>query len=87
MPDAHLVLINVSEKSTIEREGRTIHIMPAWKWLLRPQEGTRGASVNVLESRPHPTCHNTAPWIEDISRLSFGLGISGLNPIRFSRLT
>jgi predicted AAA+ superfamily ATPase len=35
MSDAHLVLINVSEESTIEREGCTIHIMPAWKWLLR----------------------------------------------------
>lgn len=36
MPDAPLVLINVSEESTIERQGCTIRIMPAWKWLLRP---------------------------------------------------
>ena len=35
MPDAHLLLINISEESTIKTESGTIHIIPAWKWLLK----------------------------------------------------
>ncbi|OEU48654.1 MAG: hypothetical protein BA861_08275 [Desulfobacterales bacterium S3730MH5] len=43
IPDAHLLLINISEESTIETETGTIRIMPAWKWLLKPQ-APRGTS-------------------------------------------
>jgi predicted AAA+ superfamily ATPase len=35
MPDAHLLLINISEESTIKTESGTIRIIPAWKWLLK----------------------------------------------------
>lgn len=35
MPDAHLLLINISEESTIKTESGTIRIVPAWKWLLK----------------------------------------------------
>jgi predicted AAA+ superfamily ATPase len=31
---AELLLLNLSEESSITREGLTIAILPAWKWLL-----------------------------------------------------
>ena len=35
MPDAHLLLINISEESTIKTETGAIRVVPAWKWLLK----------------------------------------------------
>ena len=34
VPDADLLLINLSEEATIEKNGVTLELVPAWKWLL-----------------------------------------------------
>ena len=34
MPDADLLLINLSEEATIAKNGVSIELVPAWKWLL-----------------------------------------------------
>jgi hypothetical protein len=33
-PDAHFLLINVSEETTIHFDNITVQVIPAWKWLL-----------------------------------------------------
>jgi len=32
--EAELLLLNLSEESSITRDGFTIEVLPAWKWLL-----------------------------------------------------
>ncbi len=34
-PEANLVLINISEETTIEEKNRTIQVIPAWKWMIK----------------------------------------------------
>jgi predicted AAA+ superfamily ATPase len=37
-PTQKLLLITKDEESTIEENGKSIHVMPAWKWLLTSSE-------------------------------------------------
>ena len=53
IPDAHLLLINISEESTIEIETGTIRIMPAWKWLLKPQAPREISDHHTRPIVPH----------------------------------